>query len=72
LETLIAVDKDVAEAVFGWRPGRPTISRRVGTVVGNALGVGAAAGTAIFHAALWILAFVFFVVVVVPWLAKNL
>lgn len=49
LSPLMKLDKDLAEGLFGHRPGRPTISRRAGGHIGRALGVGTEAGTDLFH-----------------------
>lgn len=62
METFIAVDRNVAEAVFGTLPGRPTISRRVGGTIGRTLGISTEAATGLFHAALLVGGFV--------WLAR--
>lgn len=48
----LTLDRDLAELLFGRRTGRPTISRRVGEVIGRIIGVDAATGTALFHAGL--------------------
>lgn len=35
MSPLIAIDKDIAETLLGRRPGRPTISRRVGGAISD-------------------------------------
>lgn len=64
MNTLIALDKDVAEGLFGWKSGRPTISRRVGGMIARATGMSAEAGTDLFHLAL--------VIGAVVWVAPKL
>lgn len=51
---LLTLDRDLAELLLGPRPGRPTISRRVGAVIGRAIGVDVATGTALFHTGLFV------------------
>lgn len=51
---LIAFDRDVAEALFGRRRGRPTISRRAGAAIGRTIGVSSNTGTDIFHFGLFV------------------
>ncbi|MDC3379093.1 hypothetical protein OAX78_02295 [Planctomycetota bacterium] len=43
------VDRNVATALFGHKPGRPTVSRRAGGVVSRATGVSEDTGTSMFH-----------------------
>jgi len=52
--TLLKLDKDIAELLFGHSPGRPTISRRAGRHVARALGVHEDAGTDLFHLGLFV------------------
>jgi len=52
LHPLVKFDKDVAEKLLGHSPGRPTISRRAGRQLGDALGVSDDAGTDLFHVGL--------------------
>lgn len=54
MNTLISINKDVAEAVFGWKHGRPTISRRVGGVIAQITGITPEAGTDLFHLGLFV------------------
>ncbi len=49
LHPMVKLDKDVAEALFGHRKGRPTISARAGHPIGRALRIGPKAGTDVFH-----------------------
>jgi hypothetical protein len=50
---MLKLDKDIAEKVFGHRPGRPTMSRRAGRQIADAFGIGEHAGTDLFHAGLF-------------------
>lgn len=49
---LITLDRDAAEALFGRRPGRPTISRVVGRAISRTTGMTVSDGTTLFHGAL--------------------
>jgi hypothetical protein len=49
MEPLIALNKNVAETLFGWKPGRPTISRRIGGAISRVTGVTPETGTDLFH-----------------------
>lgn len=53
MEPLIALNRDVAEILFGWKHGRPTISRRVGGVISQVTGVTPETGTDLFHLGLF-------------------
>jgi hypothetical protein len=52
LNPIVKLNKDIAEGLFGHRPGRPTISRRAGGHIGRALGIDATTGTDLFHVGL--------------------
>jgi hypothetical protein len=49
LHPLIKLDKDIAEGMFGHRPGRPTLSRRAGRIIAEATGCDEGTGTHAFH-----------------------
>lgn len=53
LSPLVKLNKDVAEGLFGHRPGRPTISRRAGRKIAGAVGVHEDLGTHLFHVGLF-------------------
>lgn len=56
MEPIINLNKDVAEALFGWKQGRPTISRRVGGVISQITGISPELGTDLFHLGLFAVA----------------
>jgi len=52
LNPVVKLNKDIAEGLFGHRRGRPTLSRRAGGHIGDALNISADTGTDLFHLAL--------------------
>ena len=60
VETLININRNVAEVAFGPRRGRPTISTRAGGVISKATGMTAGAGKTLFHIALVLIAVAYF------------
>lgn len=60
VKELIAVNRNVAEVLFGSQPGRPMISERAGRVIGKAIGCNPTLGKDLFHIALAVGAFVYF------------
>ena len=56
MNAIIALNKDIAEALWGWRPGRPTISQRTGEVIADATGMSPVMGRHLFHGALGLVA----------------
>lgn len=71
METLFAVNKQIAEDIWGWKPGRPTISRRVGGQISKVSGVSPQTGTDLFHGVL-LIAFVALIAGLVSLLVRIL
>lgn len=55
MDPIIAANKDIAETLFGYRHGRPTISRRAGRQIARATGWKVQTSVDVFHAGLAVL-----------------
>jgi hypothetical protein len=49
---LIQADKDIAQALFGYQRGRPTLSRRSARILAQATGMSVGSALDVVHAAM--------------------